>query len=72
MVDGKRMLTPCSPGDPERIEMSYDQVNSDELLAPDVVLKDFEAALEDSNKSVGKEDLQKQVEWTQEYGTDGS
>jgi vacuolar protein-sorting-associated protein 4 len=36
------------------------------------VLKDFEAALEDSNKSVGKEDLQKQVEWTQEYGTDGS
>lgn len=66
------MLTPCSPGDPERIEMSYDQVNSDELLAPDVVLKDFEAALEDSNKSVGKEDLQKQVEWTQEYGTDGS
>ena len=66
------MLTPCSPGDPEKIEMSYDQVNSDELLAPDVVLKDFEAALEDSNKSVGKEDLQKQVEWTQEYGTDGS
>ncbi|KAK0382667.1 hypothetical protein NLU13_9973 [Sarocladium strictum] len=72
MVDGKRMLTPCSPGDPEGIEMTYDKVNSDELLAPDVVLKDFEAALEDSNKSVGKEDLEKQVEWTQEYGTDGS
>lgn len=70
--DGKRMLTPCSPGDPEKIEMTYDDVKSDELLAPDVALQDFEVALEDSHPTVGKEDIAKQVEWTNNFGSDGA
>ena len=66
------MLTPCSPGDPEKIEMTYDGVTSDELLAPDVVLKDFETALEDSHPTVSKEDVEKQVDWTNEFGSEGA
>lgn len=72
MKDGKRMLTPCSPGDPEKIEMTYDGVNSDELLAPDVSLKDFEMALEDSHPTVSKEDIEKQIDWTNEFGSEGA
>lgn len=72
MKDGKRMLTPCSPGDPEKIEMTYDDVNSDELYAPDVALKDFTMALDDSHPTVSKDDIQKQIDWTNEFGSEGA
>ncbi|RGP65893.1 vacuolar sorting-associated 4 [Fusarium longipes] len=72
MKDGKRMLTPCSPGDPEKIEMTYDDVSSDELLAPDVQLKDFEMALDDSHPTVSKDDIARQIEWTNEFGSEGA
>ncbi|PHH79934.1 hypothetical protein CDD80_3386 [Ophiocordyceps camponoti-rufipedis] len=70
--DGKRMLTPCSPGDPQNIEMTYDDVTADELLPPDVALKDFEMALQDSHPTVSKEDSEKQIEWTNEFGSEGA
>lgn len=72
MKDGKGMLTPCSPSDPERIEMTYNSVNSDEILAPDIVLKDFEVALEDSHPAVSKEDAEKQINWTNQFGSEGA
>lgn len=72
MKDGNRMLTPCSPGDPEKIEMTYDDVKSEELLAPDVMLKDFEVALDDSHPTVSKEDIEKQIDWTNEFGSEGA
>lgn len=72
MKGGKRMLTPCSPGDPDRIEMTYEDVKSDELLPPDVMLKDFEMALEDSHPTVSKEDIAKQIDWTNEFGSEGA
>lgn len=66
------MLTPCSPGDIQNIEMTYDDVNADELLAPDVVLKDFEMALEDSHPTVSRGDIERQIEWTNEFGSEGA
>ena len=72
MKDGKRMLTPCSPGDPEKIEMTYDDVTSDELLAPDVQVKDFEMALDDTHPTVSKDDIEKQIDWTNEFGSEGA
>lgn len=66
------MLTPCSPSDPEKIEMTYNGVNSDEILAPDVALKDFEMALEDSHPAVSKEDVAKQMNWTNQFGSEGA
>ena len=52
--------------------MTYDGVNSDELLAPDVALKDFEMALDDSHPTVSKDDIQKQIDWTNEFGSEGA
>ncbi|KAI6778428.1 uncharacterized protein J7T54_005334 [Emericellopsis cladophorae] len=72
MKDGKRMLTPCSPGEPDKIEMTYDDVDSEELLAPDVSLKDFEVALDDSHPTVSKDDIERQIEWTNEFGSEGA
>lgn len=72
MKDGKRMLTPCSPGDPEKIEMTYDDVKPEELLAPDVALADFEIALADSHPTVSKDDIEKQIDWTNEFGSEGA
>lgn len=72
MKDGKKMLIPCSPGDPEKIEMTYDDVKPDELLAPDVALADFEIALGDSHPTVSKDDVEKQIDWTNEFGSEGA
>ena len=72
MKDGKRMLTPCSPGEPDKIEMTYDDVDSEELLPPDVSLKDFEVALDDSHPTVSKDDIERQIEWTNEFGSEGA
>lgn len=66
------MLTPCSPGDPEGREATYDDVGPDELLAPDVTLKDFELALAESRPSVSPDDIAKQADWTAMYGSEGS
>lgn len=72
MKNGNRMLTPCSPGDDEKIEMTYDDVKPEELLAPDVALADFEIALADSHPTVSKDDIEKQIEWTNEFGSEGA
>lgn len=66
------MLTPCSPGDAEGIEMTYDDVKAEELLAPDVLRKDFELALDDSHPTVSKDDIEKQIDWTNEFGSEGA
>ncbi|KKA30851.1 hypothetical protein TD95_000733 [Thielaviopsis punctulata] len=72
IVDGVRRLTPCSPGDPDAREMTYNDVESDELLAPHVDLKDFRMALKDSHPTVAQDDVAKQIEWTNEFGSEGA
>jgi vacuolar protein-sorting-associated protein 4 len=72
MVDGERKLTPCSPGDPAAKEMTYADVESDELYAPHVDLKDFKMALQESHPTVSQDDVQKQVDWTNEFGSEGA
>ncbi|RDA91859.1 hypothetical protein CP533_3663, partial [Ophiocordyceps camponoti-saundersi (nom. inval.)] len=72
MKDGKRMLTPCSPGDPNKIEMTYHDVTSDELLPPDVTAQDFLMALQDTHSTVSRDDIDKQIEWTKEFGSEGA
>lgn len=52
--------------------MTYDDVKSDELLAPIVQRKDFELALDDSHPTVSKDDIAKQIDWTNEFGSEGA
>ncbi|EAA28812.1 vacuolar protein sorting-associated protein VPS4 [Neurospora crassa] len=70
--EGKQMLTPCSPGDPDAIEMTWEQVPSDELLEPFVDKKDFIKAIKASRPTVSGEDLKRNEEWTKEFGSEGA
>ncbi|KAI9147552.1 vacuolar protein sorting-associated protein VPS4 [Paramyrothecium foliicola] len=72
MKDGKRMLTPCSPGDEGALEMTYNDVNADELLPPIMQLRDLIMAVESTRPTVSKDDIDRQVQWTNEFGSEGA
>jgi len=66
------MLTPCSPGDKGAMEMDWTQVDSEALLEPPLQLKDFEKAIKTARPTVSGEDLNRNAEWTKEFGSEGS
>ncbi|KAI9164243.1 Vacuolar protein sorting-associated protein 4 [Blastocladiella emersonii ATCC 22665] len=69
--NGKPMLTPCSPGDPEGIEMDWMRVGSDELLEPPLTVNDFIKALATSKPTVSEDDLKNHVKFTTDFGQEG-
>lgn len=69
--DGEK-LTPCSPGDPGAIEMTWVDVDSEKLLEPPLVVKDFIRAIKASRPTVSGEDLRRNTEWTAEFGSEGA
>ncbi|ELR03799.1 AAA ATPase [Pseudogymnoascus destructans] len=71
-VDGAEKLTPCSPGDKGAIEMSWTEVDSDALLEPPLLLKDFIKAVKSSRPTVSQEDIKRSEEWTAEFGSEGA
>ena len=72
MVDGEEKLTPCSPGDPGAMEMTWVDVESEKLLEPSLALKDFVKAVKVSRPTVSGQDLTKNAEWTAEFGSEGA
>ncbi|GKZ30429.1 vacuolar protein sorting-associated protein 4 [Aspergillus brasiliensis] len=72
ILDGAEKLTPCSPGDHGAMEMSWTTVEADQLLEPPLVLKDFIKAVRNSRPTVSQEDLQRNSEWTKEFGSEGA
>lgn len=71
-VDGVEKLTPCSPGDAGAIEMSWVQVDTEQLLEPPLQVKDFIKAIKSSRPTVSGEDLKRSAEWTLEFGSEGA
>ncbi|KAK4985461.1 Vacuolar protein sorting-associated protein 4 [Elasticomyces elasticus] len=72
IVDGVEKLTPCSPGDKGAIEMSWTEVETDQLLEPPLLLKDFVKAVKASRPTVSQDDLKRNTEWTAEFGSEGA
>lgn len=72
MTDGKEKFTPCSPGDPEAREMSWTDLDGDQLLEPPLRCKDFVRAIKSSRPTVSKVDLDRNSEWTKEFGSEGA
>lgn len=72
MVDGDEKLTPCSPGAPGAVEMSWTEVDSDKLLEPPLVLKDFIKAVKGARPTVSQEDIKRSEDWTAEFGSEGA
>ncbi|TPX14776.1 uncharacterized protein E0L32_005171 [Thyridium curvatum] len=72
MVDGVRKMTPCSPGEPDAEEKTWDDVTSEELLEPLVDFKDFVKAIKASRPTVSADDLKRNADWTNEFGSEGA
>lgn len=72
MVDGVEKLTPCSPGDKGATEMTWVEVESDKLLEPPLVLKDFVKAIKGARPTVSQEDIKRSADWTAEFGSEGA
>lgn len=68
---GPSSLTPCSPGDADAMEMTWENVPSDELVVPQVSFNDFLRAIRTTKPSVNTADLERQEEWTDQFGSEG-
>lgn len=71
-VEGQEKLTPCSPGDDGAMEMSWVQVDTEQLLEPPLQVKDFVKAIKGARPTVSGEDLNRNAEWTKEFGSEGA
>jgi vacuolar protein-sorting-associated protein 4 len=71
VIDGDEKLTPCSPGAPGATEMAWTDIESDKLLEPPLVLKDFIKAVKNSRPTVSGDDLEKNADWTAQFGSEG-
>lgn len=72
VADGVEKLTPCSPGDKGAMEMSWMDIESDQLLEPPLQVKDFMRAIKSSRPTVSHVDLERNEDWTKEFGSEGS
>jgi vacuolar protein-sorting-associated protein 4 len=54
------------------MEMSWTNVDAEKLLEPMLVLKDFVKAVKSSRPTVSQEDLKKNAEWTEMFGSEGA
>lgn len=72
MVEGEEKFTPCSPGDHGATEMSWVNLEAEKLLEPRLVLKDFIKSVKGSRPTVSPDDLSKNEEWTEMFGSEGA
>lgn len=65
------MLTPCSPGDPNALEMTWVDVPGDKLLEPIVGMNDMKRSLTNTKPTVNDQDLEKLKKFTEDFGQEG-
>lgn len=63
-----RYLTPCSPGAPGAQEMTWIDIEPDQLLEPELTVQDFLKAVQSSRPTVNKHDIMQQVNFTNDFG----
>jgi len=64
-------LTPCSPGDPDAMEMTWIQVEGSRLKEPEITFNDFLKSLKSVRPSVSQSDIVQHVKFTEEFGQEG-
>lgn len=60
--------TPCSPGDPDAVEMSISDIGRGELVEPPLKIADFLKSLTNTRPTVTEKDIKKHEQWTEESG----
>lgn len=68
---GEKKLMPCSPGDADAQEMNWMEVDPEQVAEPILTMKDFTKAVKKARPTVNAEDIQKQVDWTTDFGMEG-
>jgi vacuolar protein-sorting-associated protein 4 len=63
--------TPCSPGDPAGKEMTWMDINGDELLEPVISMTHFRQSIANNKPTVSDDDIEDHIKWTQEFGQEG-
>lgn len=64
-------LTPCSPGDPDAVEMTWVQVEGSKLKEPEITFQDFLKSLKQTRPSVSHDDITRHIKFTEEFGQEG-
>ncbi|KAG9288915.1 hypothetical protein G9A89_019537 [Geosiphon pyriformis] len=67
----KPHLTPCSPGDPDAKEMTWMEVEAENLLEPAIGFSDFLRALQVSRPTVNADDIKQHTKFTEDFGQEG-
>ncbi|XP_077125866.1 vacuolar protein sorting-associated protein 4B [Ranitomeya variabilis] len=65
------LLTPCSPGDPNAIEMTWVDVPGNKLLEPVVSMPDMLRSQANTKPTVNDQDLEKLKKFTEDFGQEG-
>ncbi|XP_061681849.1 vacuolar protein sorting-associated protein 4B-like isoform X1 [Syngnathoides biaculeatus] len=65
------LLTPCSPGDPGAVAMTWMDVPGENLLEPVVSMADMLRSLSNIKPTVNDDDLHKLTKFTEDFGQEG-
>lgn len=65
------LLTPCSPGDPGAIEMTWLDVPGEKLADQALTMKDLLRSLENAKPTVNEDDLGKLDKFKEDFGQEG-
>jgi len=64
-------LMPCSPGDPDAVEMNWIQVEGSKLKEPEINFNDFLKSLKQTRPSVSQKDIGDHIKFTEDFGQEG-
>lgn len=70
--DGEQKLTPCSPGDEGAREMSWQDIDTDELKEPELTIKDFIKSIKNNRPTVNQSDIGNHTKFTEDFGQEGN
>ena len=62
---------PCSPGDADAIEMTWNDIPHDKLKLLPVTSKDYLRSIQETKPSVDQGGLARYEEWTRDFGNNG-
>ncbi|KAJ8396832.1 hypothetical protein AAFF_G00014310 [Aldrovandia affinis] len=65
------LWTPCSPGDPNAVEMTWMDIQDAKLQEPVVSMSDMLKSLSNTKPTVNDQDLMKLKEFTEDFGQEG-
>lgn len=71
LTKSREYWMPCSPGDSAAQPMTWQEIQGDDLIEPPVSMSHFLKALVTVRPTVNQADLDKQVEFTEQFGQEG-